>query len=483
MEHAFHVAAVSEAIFSETRHLHGLTKTSIPLARLAAVLRDAGALRRRRNIGRLLKRFLPDITASERRIVADAVRLQTTGSDVPTSDAAVEGRERARYGVACRIAAIVRIAGALDRSRTQDVEIAAVLDDGEAVEILLSGGASARENALAASKEVAFWNSLMPRPIRLIRAHAGKRPRSALINPRDTAADAAHRIFQRQLDQFFSRTYGLPYDQDIEYVHEMRVALRRLRAALRVFRKVVGYDLTELGGELKRLAGVLGEVRDIDVFTAFLSAYAEQAPDAHSRFLERLIQSQHRKRRRLYRGLGDVLGSARYVEFGKTCCSVRAGWGAAAEDTEDGRIADRAPRMLRKRLKRVLKYDRRLDRLAGEDQHQLRIECKKLRYTAEFLSDIYRGHLAEIIAPMVRMQDALGDVHDADVYRERVIRYSRRHRPGEDAEPARNAANALLSHIQRWREEALREAASTWNAFRRQKALRKVRKLIQSPKT
>jgi len=96
-------------------------------------------------------------------------------------------------------------------------------------------------------------------------------------------------------------------------------------------------------------------------------------------------------------------------------------------------IAEAAPRLVWRQLKKALRYDRRLDRLTPENQHELRIECKRLRYTAEFLADIYPGRLIGVIVPATALQDELGDVHDADVYRDRVLAYCERRRGGADA--------------------------------------------------
>ena len=463
--HRRHVAKLCERLCSQTAHLHGLTKPCLGLLDAAAKLHDCPL-----PLGEGLR-----LTSPERRIVSLALEAGRPGRRRPSGVA--RGRERAEAEIARRIAAVLRIADGLDRSGTQDTEIVAVVDRGQAVEILVSGGPTAAANARAAFEVVDLWDATALRPIRAIRVADGAEVPAAGIRPSDTVAEAARRIAGRQFEQFLSREYGLPYGRDIEYVHEMRVALRRLRSALRIFRKAWGTAARELAGDVCGVADALGTVRDLDVFVQFLRRYAGRAPREHRSWLRKLIRAEQRKRARHYRALLGLHSSE--------CCRtlkrrLRRLLGAAgAAETARVPVSSMAPRALRQRLKRVLAYGRGLDRLSLEDQHALRIACKRLRYAAEFFFDIYPGELRPLIEAMVRMQDSLGDAHDADVYAERVQRYRRRQRRSRGSVAP---ASALLGHIQDWRDASLRRAASEWRAFRRRQTQRQIRETIRAPR-
>ena len=104
-----------------------------------------------------------------------------------------------------------------------------------------------------------------------------------------------------------------------------------------------------------------------------------------------------------------------------------------------------------------------------------------MRYSAELFADIYPGRLIAIIEPMVKMQDALGEVHDCDVYTERIICYSeKQRRSGEDVS-AKNAEHALLGALRNRRIEALEDATSTWRAFTGKKSIRGATAAIKRP--
>lgn len=478
-----HVEMLATGLGEQLGYLHGLTKTCKGPLSLVAYLHGAG-LTRPLGADRVLRQAVPGLGSHERQAIVGALQLLAARGGNRQGTIKRSARDtRAADGVAVRLAAIVAIADGLDHSRSQDTGLVGVDDDGEAVEILVSGG-PALPDAKTALREADLWNATMLRPIRAVAVYEEGRPVLALMQPCETVAVAARRVFQRQFEQFLSRAYGLAYDRDREYVHEMRVALRRLRAALRVLGDGVHEEtLTKFRAELKWLADNLGPVRDLDVLLAFLASYAAQAPEGHRPFLDGLVRAQRRRRRQCYRGLVDAVESPRFRRFRDTHYSMLVNGGQATPSLlPQGELGSRevralAPRVLRKRLKKATRYGRQLGGLTAAEQHRLRIECKRLRYTTEFFLEIYPGRLREIAGPMRRMQDTLGAVHDADVYTQRIAEYCRRR--GRDTSAA---AEALLSHLSSWRQDNLGEAAKLWKAFTKPKALRKLLDLIRSPK-
>jgi CHAD domain-containing protein len=501
------VADTANRVFADTRHVHGLTKTSRPLLKAVALLHSSGNGVESAELERTesaLREAVPQLTRGQSRVVRQALEFLRSGAGAPAvegaSSASGTGQQPLAADKACyengkvvprqiavRLAAIVGLADALGRREAQAAEFVAAVDGGDALDLLLAGSPTASARA-AVAEGAELWNLVMPKPIRSIQAHEAAPLRMGLLEPGLTVAEAARRVLLQQLEQFRARTYGLTYGEDIEYVHELRVALRRSRAALRVFREALNGARGDFQAELKWLAAELGEVRDLDVFLGFLDRYKAQAAKAHLPFLRALIASARRKRRRHYAALVEVFGSDRYRAFvDRFHPMLRAPVGS--EDSfflGDGRgqelIARRAPALLRRRLTKVLRYDRRLDRLKAEAQHELRIECKKLRYAAEFLADIYPGRLSAVTGPMSELQDVLGDVHDADAYRQRILDYCRRRRGPPGAQPVEEAATALVDRLGQLRQKALRQAAAAWRAFTRKTARSRVREMILSPR-
>jgi len=555
--HARHTAALAVRFFDETRHLHGLTKTARPLLEVAAIFHAVHPP----SIRSLLKQHLPELSASQIRIIVFALEFLSQAVSIPPSasptatpaaDAAPPAAiaappapsQRAgeetylaatppspaaaaappapsqRAGeethlaatpplptaapaapatgevlaeIARRLAAIVHFVHGLDATGDQRTRLVSASDDCGGVNVLIAGEGGVHLNAKAALDGRHPWNRVMPRPIRSVGilaeeslhqagqpVAAGEEPAAPEAQPPDTSepggrepmAGLASGSFRLQIEQCFSRQYGLGYAEDIEYVHEMRVALRRLRAALRVFDGGFRGIPKEFQAGLRDLGAELGAIRDLDVFIASLRAFLLGAPDEHKPFLRRFLRTLQGRRRAEYRNLLGFLESEEYRGLRDRC---RLFFGAPPDSdqgpatTRRGRrpIRIEAPRLLRACLKKVTAYDQPLEHYSPNGQHALRIACKKMRYTAEFLAHLYSGGLRELTGPMQKMQDLLGEVHDCDVYAGQVLEYAQRvmRRGGRLA--AEKASDAFLIHIRRRRDEQLRKAIAVWRQFLR----------------
>lgn len=495
--HAQRVSALCEQLFAETRHVHGLTKTSRPLLQVVATLHThngangehAPAAARRRPA---LADAFPRLTGSQYRVIQEALEAVSASNGAVRGGATDFGPPVCQPGdrqgapLALRIAALVRLADGLDASRIQGTYLVGVVDDGEGIDLLVAGP-SAEADAPAALERAGLWNALMPRRIRAVRVHDGPPPWPGLILPDHSVAETCRRVLLQQIETFMGRTYGLCYDEDIEYVHELRVALRRSRSALRVFDEALNGARDAFQAEVRWFAGELGAVRDLDVFLGFLARHRDGTPRAHRPFLRRLLHAMRARRRRHYRKLLDAFAAERYQHFiERFYPMLRAPVGGAGSLFPPGEaceepIAEAAPRLVWRQLKKVLRYDRRLDRLTPENQHELRIECKRLRYTTEFLADIYPGRLIGVTEPATALQDELGDVHDADVYRDRVLTYCERRRGGADA-AERDAVEALLGCLREQRARHLRRASRAWRAFTRTSHVERLKEVIGCPR-
>ena len=497
--HADCVAQFCEQLFAQTRHLHGLTKTSRPLLQVAATLHSHDGTNGihpaplSRPVA-ALRRAFPRLTAVQRGVLMQALGVIASADGAPAgTDPSFRtlccelGDEEGRQ-VARRIAAVVRIADGLDASRTQDTRLIGLTDDGNGLDLLVAGGPGAAQNAAAALEKASLWNQLMPRPIRSVRVHEGRAPWPGLIHPSHSLAEVGRRILLQQLEQFMSRSYGLCFDEDIEYVHELRVALRRSRSALRVFRDALDGARADFEAELKWFAGELGTVRDLDVFLGFLTQYRKGTPREHRPFLRHIIGAARSRRRSHYRKLVEIFASERYKRFIERFHPMLQAPVGTEDSLFPGLAAGeqpvwrQAPRLLSSQLNKVLRHDRRVTRLTPEDQHKLRIECKRMRYAGGFFADIYPGRLSGAIAPTTALQDDLGEVHDADVYRDRILEYCGRRTSAADA-VERDALGALLGSLRQHRARYLKRAAVAWKAFTRRTAVGRLEEVLKSPRT
>jgi CHAD domain-containing protein len=206
-------------------------------------------------------------------------------------------------------------------------------------------------------------------------------------------------------------------------VHQTRVALRRLRAALTLFRGTVGAIEARLvramAAEAKWLAGECGPARDLHVF---LTETVEDVPPQVKRIAARLARA-HLERAR------TALSGARYNAFdGQLTAFVEE-----ALPHGGGRLDDFGRALLDKRHGKVERRGRHLASLGQKELHRLRIAIKKLRYAAGFLQPAFASAEAKAyIEATVRLQGALGALNDRAVAIQMLDDIAVAARPSED---------------------------------------------------
>jgi inorganic triphosphatase YgiF len=238
--------------------------------------------------------------------------------------------------------------------------------------------------------------------------------RPVRLAPSMTLARAAREGVGAALEQLQANEEGVEGSGDPEFVHQARVALRRMRSALRLFRDAIGARRSRAWRDaLARFAARLGHARDWDVFAleTLPQALAAQgdapaARDLAARAERRRLAERARTRRALAsRGYArTVLEISRWLATG------------AAGDLVDPRspLVQIAARVVRKRHRRLLAHARHLARLTPAARHRVRIEAKRLRYAVEGFASLFPSRHAERYREaLARLQDLLGEANDA----------------------------------------------------------------------
>ena len=256
--------------------------------------------------------------------------------------------------------------------------------------------------------------------------------------------------------------------RDPEGVHQFRVALRRLRSALVVFKSVLpAEDVAWLEGEAGALIDLLGPARDWDVFiTETLAAVRAARPDDET--LRALAAAAEAERRRAY-GRAEALRApdhtAFLLRFGRWI--ETAGWrGRGGQAALDQPLARLAGRLLDKRHGRVLKRGRDFEQLSESRLHRFRITLKKLRYAGEFFASQFpEGNPRPYIKALRRLQDDLGGLNDAAVA-ERLLKGLLAARGGSRDRAALGlGAGQVIGWHARLCAETRARAAEDWRAF------------------
>jgi CHAD domain-containing protein len=211
-----------------------------------------------------------------------------------------------------------------------------------------------------------------------------------------------------------------------EGVHQMRVAVRRLRSRMTLYDGLLPGDQTrQLTGELKWLIGCLGPARDWDVFISetMAPAMALMPDDRDLLFLhQRALQRQDRG----YRIAQAAISSRRYARLKSRleAWAVKRAWrrqatdGAACDGGLDVPARLFAARVLQARHRKVLRHGAHIDAMDAKERHRLRIQIKKLRYAVEFFGSLFSGNAVKpYLAALRQLQDSLGSMNDLFVAR------------------------------------------------------------------
>jgi len=282
------------------------------------------------------------------------------------------------------------------------------------------------------------------------------------------------------LDAIAAESAGIRADDDPEHVHRMRVASRRLRAALPHFAACfAAKDYSRWMQEVKKITRALGDARDLDVQIAFIKKYIKTQGVQKGDPLSALLVHLQERRKVLQKQVCSVLDR---LESATVIPTMQAACRAAATPKQKqwrrhyaGILPVAADRIGRRMagLDRYAAYVQNPD--AVFEHHALRIAAKKLRYTLEIYAPLYRRGFKKQIARLKKMQDLLGDMHDCDVWigqmtraivRQRARPFPKKTLPGA-AVSAIAPFRRLLANRERERARLYRQFFRYWNTLER----------------
>jgi len=322
----------------------------------------------------------------------------------------------------------------LDEVRLYQIEEEAILARAYEVEIELAAGVDMAELQVLADRFMGAYGlipsteSKLERALGIISRHPIDSPESWQgLSPAMHMGEACRIIWHEQFMVMLLNEAGVRYSSDPEYVHDARVAIRRARAAARIYQ---GYFKPKaVRGHLKRLrrtAQLLGAVRDMDVAIAKLEGYQQKTRKKSPGNLQGTLDEWLAKRAGAYQALVAWLDCDEYADFvigfmqfcrtpGAALVDMRA---AAGEEVTPFQVRHIAPTMLLSNFERVRSYEmwfEQADDVPVQTLHRLRIECKYLRYNLEFIGGLLGRESSEIIVLLRKLQDDLGDLNDAVV--------------------------------------------------------------------
>lgn len=323
-------------------------------------------------------------------------------------------------------------------------------------------------------------------------------PAAPVLEPRMSVREAAFAVFRHWFTAMQRHEPGTRLAQDVEDLHDMRVATRRMRSAIRLFAPLFDDGYLDPTLEVIRQHGrALGPGRDLDVLMENVGSLRPLLPAdlraAVESFVQVLANQRRAEQARLVQWLQSperLASTQRVQEF---LAQGPRGHGSALE------IWQVAPGLLLRAARRVWRRGRRIGADAAPEQyHELRIRLKRLRYAGEIFQPVYGRHLGEVVSRATDLQRTLGTFNDgrtavaqlSDWLRGDAARLLGRGSHGAEgsAMPARSgeragmlapgtslAVAALIGLAAARSQQALREFPDAWQRFDRRKLRRRLR--------
>ncbi|MFN4101365.1 MAG: CHAD domain-containing protein [Pararhodobacter sp.] len=236
------------------------------------------------------------------------------------------------------------------------------------------------------------------------------------IDPEDTAFAAATDIITRFIPVARANEAGIIADHDTEFLHDYRIALRKIRSVLSLFKGVYSEEqIVDLKARFSKLMAQTGRLRDLDVYLLERRRFYEFLPATLHGGLDRMFALFTDERKAEKAKLARYLQSKAYQKE----ISALAEDFDKRTDLRPGPMAKRgahdyACSLIWKRYRKIHKIAAMLDAETEDAEvHRLRIHCKKLRYLMEFFAPLFpKAEFKSLLKPLKQLQDNLGLFND-----------------------------------------------------------------------
>lgn len=265
---------------------------------------------------------------------------------------------------------------------------------------------------------------------------------------------------------------------DIEGVHDMRVASRRLRSLMRDFAPYVNEGKSPRR-QVKEIARSLGSVRDEDVAIAALKKLRKRMKGEVADGIKHLIEERRKRQASAQEALALVISDEAVVQLQEDFAAWLQDAAAVRANEKSG-----TPLTFRAMGREVIQsqYDE-LDALSKslfnpfdvEPLHEMRIAAKRLRYSLELFSPCFGEGLTELAKEIAELQTSLGELHDCDVWIEELgAKLKARASGGDEASgdksstpytPEDSSTTWLLRHFVKERTKHYSAALSRWSEW------------------
>lgn len=303
------------------------------------------------------------------------------------------------------------------------------------------------------------------------------------------------KVMLKRLKTMKNQIDGVRKADDTKYIHDIRVASRRLQSALVLFKECFPKKKTKKWKkQIRRTRKGLGGVRDTDVQIEFLQEFSESFEKARykngiNRLLLRLQQKREKLQKKVIKTMDklETSGALEDMEASLRRSRVKARLNGVGVYSQ--RVYQIVHLEISVRLEEMLSYEPYVYQpKRGDKLHELRISAKRLRYTMEIFETLYNGDLKPLRKKVREIQNILGDIHDCDVWveylpkfleeeRERTLEYYGHTKPLSLLEPG---ILYLKQELQKKRENLYQDFVEFWEEQKSQNTWKNLGQVLKS---
>lgn len=304
------------------------------------------------------------------------------------------------------------------------------------------------------------------------------------LNHEASGREATCEILKCMHDVMRQNEAGIRADWDTEFLHDFRVAIRRTRSALSQIKGVLPEDVVaHFKDEFRQLGRSTNRLRDLDVYLLEEETYRAMLPRSLQPGLDAVFSRLKRERRRALSDMVHVLDKPEYRNLMDSWTAFLQGELSRASKDPDIPAIALAQKFIFKRFKQVLKRGQAIgDDTPDEALHNLRIDCKKLRYLLEFFASLFfKDKMDKLIGYMKKLQDNLGDFNDLSVQQQELMTYLNEVLPRSqraDRLLCAAAIGGLIARLHSQQQAVRREFASAFAIYAGKKNVRLYRDLF-----
>lgn len=295
------------------------------------------------------------------------------------------------------------------------------------------------------------------------RLHGGEKPAATKaklpsLDEAQNIPDALRAMVGACLLHVQANVPGALHSGDDEYLHQVRVGLRRLRVVLAMARTCKqDAELDLLRVQTNELAEKLGVARDWDVFVTSIVPLIHEAFPEHAG-VRKVLRAAKAYRAECHTRMRATLGSPELSRLILRTGAWMQGQYWKPAPAEANALAEFAARILRKRARRVMQHGKHLTHDDPVELHALRIACKKLRYSGEMLGTLFgKASRTRYLSALSSLQDVLGMLNDIATARRLLLE--------TDLPQGGDTLERMLDWAERERAERLLDFKRAWKRF------------------